>query len=186
MGDQEIVTAVASNNKRSSSSKTIKRRNGTNGSIGSKGPPKKRGRPSSCHPSQSCGPCSIWLQTGRDPRVAQQHVSLPMRHPGPNAEAMSAYVSLQGVYTCITLQHDSCVCDGCYRDFSRNVNLNNGVIPCWRKLLDDFDKHCIMCCTNNQCSCSRVEEWAPSTWHGSQSIEWWRTYFNHTLKCVLS
>ena len=54
------ASAVASKNKRSSSSKAVKRGsdtapNGSNGNNGSDGPPKKRGRPSTYHPSQSCG-----------------------------------------------------------------------------------------------------------------------------------
>ena len=41
-------------------------------------PPKKRGRPSMYLPSQPCGPCSVWLQSGRDVRLAQYHRSNPI------------------------------------------------------------------------------------------------------------
>ena len=52
--------------------------------------PKKRGRPSSYHPYSPCGLCSVWVQSGRNATVANNHLSNPMRHPGPEAEAMSA------------------------------------------------------------------------------------------------
>lgn len=68
-------------------------------------PPKKRGRPSSHHASNPCGPCTVWLQSGRNASVASHHLSSPMRHPGQDAEMMSAYVSISGVH--ITLESDS-------------------------------------------------------------------------------
>ena len=145
-------------------------------------PPKKRaGRPSNYHPYQPCGPCSIWLQTGRDSRLIQYHISSPMRHPGQNAESMCAYVSQPGFH--ISLQPDSCVCYGCDLDFSRNKRYH--VSPRWLKLRDDMyiQRHCILCCQSNSFQCAKIEEWGPSTWHADQSVEWWGRYFVHKGVC---
>ena len=139
-------------------------------------PPKKRGRPSLYHPSQPCGPCSVWLQSGRDVRLAQYHRSNPMRHPGHNAQAMSGYVTQPGVP--IVLQSDSCVCISCDLDFTRNKGTH--VHPRWVKTRDDVyarQKHCIMCCTGGSCPCTNVQEWGPSTWCSELSIEFWGRYF---------
>ena len=141
-------------------------------------PPKKRGRPSVNHPYQPCGPCSIWLQTGRDARLMQYHKSRAMTHPGKLAESMSAYVSQSGVR--ISLQPDSCVCNACDMDYLRNKN--SGEPPRRVKLRDDIcnQKHCILCCTmSTNCPCTRVQEWGPSTWYGDKSVEWWGEYFVH-------
>lgn len=141
-------------------------------------PPKKRGRPSANHPYQPCGPCSIWLQTGRDARLMQYHTSRAMKHPGKLAESMSAYVSQSGVR--VSLQPDSCVCNACDMDYLRNKN--SGGLPRWAKLRDDMynQKHCILCCTTStNCPCTRVQEWGPSMWHGDKSVQWWGEYFIH-------
>ena len=141
-------------------------------------PPKKRGRPSANHPYQPCGPCSIWLQTGRDARLMQYHTSRAMKHPGKLAESMSAYVSQSGVR--VSLQPDSCVCNACDMDYLRNKN--SGGLPRWAKLRDDIynQKHCILCCTTStNCPCTRVQEWGPSMWHGDKSVQWWGEYFVH-------
>ena len=155
-GGSSTTTSVDSSSRSSSSRrKPTKRANDTvnqsddHGSLDGK-PPTKRGRPSMYHTSLPCGPCSVWLQSGRDVRLAQYHRSTPMRHPGHNAQAMSAYVSQPGVH--IILQHDSCVCIGCDLDFSRNKC--NHVRPRWVKIRDDSyasEKHCILCCTVGTC-----------------------------------
>ena len=109
-GKPSTLNSVVSGSQRSSSKrKAIKRLiDRYHGDNLEDEPPKKRGRPSVNHPYQPCGPCSIWLHTGRDTRLMQYHTSRAMKHPGKLVESMSAYVSQSGVR--ISLQPDSCVC----------------------------------------------------------------------------
>ena len=122
----------------------------------------------------------MWLQTGKDDSLAIQHTSSPMRHPGDNAVAMSAYVSCQ--QNNINLQPDSCVCHGCEMDFLRNRN--NPITPRWLRLKNEVYtiKHCILCCKLDTCDCQHIQEWGPSEWCDG-SIEWWSQYL--TKVCVL-
>ena len=46
-------------------------------------------------------------------------------------------------------------------------------------------RHCILCCGDN-CHCTNIQDWGPSTWHGDQSVQRWGKYFvqKHVCKGV--
>ena len=46
------------------------------------------------HPEFSCGPCTLWVQTGCDPNLEGFHKSDVMRHAGNDADEMTAYMSV--------------------------------------------------------------------------------------------
>ena len=148
-------------------------------------PPKKRGRPSRFHPNEPCGPCTVWLQTGRDTQLTCHHISNPMRHPGNNAAEMSAYVSCQQYN--VHLEPSSCICHRCEMDFMRNKNNPSTCIPRWIRLTNEtynvIDKHCILCCEVDRCDCKRLHNWGPSEWYDGK-IEWWSQYFINKGWCT--
>ena len=147
-------------------------------------PQSKRGRMSKFH--EVCSPCSIWQQSGSDPNLQSYHKvsnKRNMRYPGNDSDAtkMSRYVSFENVS--IALLSDSCICDGCQRDFERNKN-NENSIPRWVKIKREFylrastrNKHCVLCCTiGEQCVCHLIDEWGPESWYQIDNIETWRKY----------
>ena len=93
---------------------------------------------------------------GQTPHTSKHY----MRHPISEREVteMSRYLGF-GQYS-ITLQIDSCICTGCYRDYARKSAENS--TPRWIKLEEEFYKsintyHCIICCSEEQqCECRLI------------------------------
>ena len=144
------ATVVSSTGSSSSKRKTTKRTiDGDNSDNLEREPPKKWGRPFAYHAYQPCGPCSIWLQTGRDVRLVHHHVSDRMGHPGKNAVDVGIRITTRS-------KPDSCVCKGCQLDFLHNKN-NHGC-PRWQRLRDDTytQRHRMLCCTTGtSCQCNK-------------------------------
>ena len=135
----------------------------------------KCGRPSKHHPADQCTPCQVWLQSGAQPELALFHTNV-IKHAGDDWEEMSKYNTI-GTVT-ITLNYDSCICKGCYRDFEKNHVSN--CIPRWYKLVIDNmgineNKHCMLCCEvlatrGGNCLC-KYQQWGSSSWHNDNTDE---------------
>jgi hypothetical protein len=130
------------------------------------------------------GECSLWIQSGSDIQVQHLHPTANMRHPGSESQNLSHYASYGGVQ--FQLQGDSCICEPCYRDFSRNSHNKENQIPRWYKVQREFYNsqqvvrhHCIFCCTSqSECHCFEIQDWGPDGWYGKDNPRTWRQYLS--------
>ena len=143
----------------------------------------KRGRTPIYHPDKMhCTPCMLWQQSGADPRLHQFHSSKEMRHAGSDATTIALYATYDGIK--FDLDFDSCICPPCHKDFKRNYQNRENVIPRWAKLRKEMletraAKHCVLCCTNREdgsCECQLITHWGPDQWNGMDSLESWRKF----------
>ena len=82
------------------------------------------------------------------------------------------------------LDFDSCICPPCHKDFKRNYQNRENVIPKWAKLRKEMlktraAKHCMLCCANGEdrsCECQLITHWGPDQWNGMDSLESWRKF----------
>ena len=123
----------------------------------------KRKRSSKYHPDRSyCLPCAIWKQSGSDPHLQEFHPVKISRHAGIEALSLSQYALFDNVD--FNLESNDCICDPCYRDYSRNKNNRENTIPRWAKLRNDFytsevrqAKYCTYCC-GSVCGCEHIHQ----------------------------
>ncbi|MCG8621707.1 MAG: hypothetical protein MJE68_06870, partial [Proteobacteria bacterium] len=94
---------------------------------------RKRKRSSKYHPDRSyCLPCAIWRQSGSDPHLHEFHPVENSRHAGLEALSLSLYASFDNVN--FNLESNDCICEPCHRDYTRNKNNRENIIPRWAKL----------------------------------------------------
>ena len=172
-------TSTTATNQTTSSNHTerLGKRNGSRGN-GDDEPTPKRGRKAKYH--KQCGDCSIWAQLGSYTNVKHLHPSTTMRHPGREAQNLTHYVTYGGYN--FSINEDSCICDPCYRDYTRNFHNRENNMPRWYKVCRDsaqqtVNKHCLLCCTSpSNCDCCEMAEWGPDAWYGNDDIVTWRKY----------
>ena len=123
--------------------------------------PKHR-RNSKYHPNKdTCSPCALLSQSGSDSRLRHFHPIENSRHAGTEALALSQYAMFDSVQ--FSLRSSDCICQPCYKDFMRNRNNSENVIPRWVKVKNEIsqqlhkNKHCIFCC-GSVCECERVTQ----------------------------
>lgn len=126
---------------------------------GDKRPPKKKGRPSGVTSGHTCTLCILWIESGSCDNLETYHHNYGgiMRHPQELYALFSIYASNNSNFSFI-IEPDSCVCNGCYRDFRRYCECSlpdrTNYIPQWLKLKQKQypvpvpAKHCFMCCQN--------------------------------------
>lgn len=115
-----------------------------------------------------------------DPHLQEFHPVEHSRHAGLEALSLSQYASFDNIN--FNLESNDCVCEPCYRDYSRNKNNRENTIPRWAKIRNDFykrqvqqTKHCIYCC-GSMCECEHIHQWGPDNWHGDDDIFTWKQY----------
>lgn len=166
-------TSTASNRHNVSIRSGVSGKRGSNRGNDDDEPAPKRGRRAKYH--KQCGECSLWIQSGSDIQVQHLHPTANMRHPGSESQNLSHYASYDGVQ--FQLQGDSCICEPCYRDFSRNSHNKENQIPRWYKVQREFYNsqqvvrhHCIFCCTSqSECHCFEIQDWGPDGWYGKDN-----------------
>ena len=159
-------------------SKHLKTNSGKeNCSFGEPEPPPKR-RCKVAVDKHSCGPCTVWIQTGSNPEQLRHHnMRSRIRHPGDKAFQFSLYLSCNNTYK-ISLRSDSCLCNACYIDCERATGK-----PRWLGLSKHFIlKHCILCCQGvSDCLCNTINEWGPEKWYDSDNeLQLWLDYFRNS------
>ena len=135
------------------------------------------------HPNtQTCSPCALWSQSGSDMRLQEFHPLKNSRHAGEEAHVLSQYASHAGIN--FNIEMGSCICLPCYKDYSRNSNKENNMMPRWAKVKQNYyisPKHCIYCC-GDVCGCESVSHWGPDNWYGEDSLISWKKYLSLTGK----
>ena len=129
-----------------------------------------------------CTPCMLWQQSGADPRLHQFHSSKEMRHAGSDATTIALYAAYDEVQ--FDLGFNSCICPPCHKDFKRNYQNRENVIPRWAKLRQEMletrgAKHCMLCCANREdgsCECQLITHWGADQWNRMDSLESWRKF----------
>ena len=142
----------------------------------------KRKRNSKFHPDRpACSPCVLWSQSGSDSRLRQFHPIDNSRHAGTEALALSRFATYDNIN--FILDSSDCVCQPCYKDFTRNRNNSENTVPRWAKIRHEVYnqiiniKHCIFCC-GSMCDCEQVIQWGPENWYGKDSISIWKQYLS--------
>ncbi len=99
-----------------------------------------------------------------------------MRHPTSLEQAakLSLYASTDTLS--VRVEENSCICQGCYRDFLRASDMS--VKPRWLRKKEEHyaSPHCVVCCERYQtptaetCLCNERprESWGPSNWLGTE------------------
>ena len=88
----------------------------------------KRRQSSKHYPDRSyCLPCAIWNQSGGDTHLQQFHPIDNSRHAGSEALSLSLYASFDNII--FDLGNNDCVCEPCYRDYTRNKHNRENIIP---------------------------------------------------------
>ena len=146
----------------------------------------KRKRNSKFHPNRSvCLPCALWSQSGSDRRLKHFHPIDNSRHAGIEALVLSQYAAFDSIQ--FSLESSDCVCQPCYKDFIRNRDNSENIVPRWAKIRNEVyeqlidNRHCIFCC-GSVCECEQVTQWGPENWYGNDSISVWKQFLSLTGK----
>ena len=109
-----------------------------------------------------------------------------MRHAANDHATISEYVCVGDIQ--IMLSYDSCICEGCYRDFKRHHGTR--MSPRWlRKKREYYSTPVsvvgtVFCCSNSNdmCTCNEIDRWGPSTWYGSDNddLNTWKKYLKES------
>ena len=149
------------------------------------GPPKKRGRPSRLKCDHVCGPCTLWLSSGSNDNLKQFHeCKSGIRHPGSDCNLFSVYAVSNTDFS-MEIKEDSCVCNSCFRDFYRfcQIKDKHSFVPRWFKFYQQEHglscKHCLLCCSEVPCSCSKIKHWGNDHWFETEGINFWCEYLSH-------
>ena len=179
-----IVSSLNNNNKQVPSGrvKKIKRSKNNSGKenclMGENAPPPKR-KCKAVDDRHTCGPCTVWIQTGSKPEQKRHHnMRSRIRHPGDKAFQFTLYLSCNSTYNNMSLRSDSCLCNACYIDCERATGK-----PRWLGLSKYYIfKHCILCCRGvSKCSCTSINEWGPEKWYdGDDEFQLWSDYFTNS------
>ena len=119
-----------------------------------------------------------WWHTS--PAVSSQW---QLRHAGSEALSLSLYASFDNIT--FDLGNNECVCEPCYRDYTRNEHNRENIIPRWAKIKHNYyaqqisnTKHCIYCC-GSVCECEHINQWGPDNWYGEDDISTWKLPVAH-------
>lgn len=152
-------------------------------------PPHKRGRPSLLS-NHTCGQCILFIASGSNESLSKYHkMNHRTRHPLDEYVAFMNYASTNAPFSVIA-EHMSCVCDACFRDFSRfkNLTLKNNFVPRWFKIKQEqvgqFKNHCVLCCDGNcTCACDTIQDWGPDRWWAKEGKPFWLNYLSFLNIC---
>ena len=118
--NQPLIAVNQSSQQQKSTTKQRKRGLNDNDDTNEASNPKRK-RSSKYHPDRSyCLPCALWKQSGSDPHLREFHPVEHSRHAGLEALSLSQYASFDNIN--FNLESNDCVCEPCYRDYSRNKN----------------------------------------------------------------
>ena len=170
----------------SSAEHSKKRPSGANGNSDSDNetPNPKRRRTSKYRPDRlSCLPCVLWRQSDSDTRLEKYHPINNSCHAGKTAKLLSEYASFDDVS--FNVESSDCVCEPCYKDYTRNRYNKENVTPRWAKIRTEVytqmeehtTKHCIYCC-GNMCECEQIQHWGSDQWHGNDTAQMWKRYLS--------
>ena len=111
------------------------------------------------HPDKDqCSPCVLWSQSGSDNKLKPFHPNENSRHAGTESLALSQYATFDNIHNLNNLRYSDCVCQPCYKDFTRNCNnVENTRVKVKNEVYkqENNRKHCIFCC-GTACECDQV------------------------------
>ena len=144
-------------------------------------PPKKKGRPGNVEYGHVCTPCVLWSDSGSVEKLRSYHTTKYMRHPQKEYTSFSVYASNTNEFS-FFIDPNSCICNGCFRDYVRYCNSDDKInyIPRWLKLkrqhCPSLAKHCFMCCKSQPCTCAQIQTWGSENWFMKEGIEFWKSF----------
>ena len=104
------------------------------------------------------------------------------------AKVFSKYLSKDGIQ--MTLSSDSCMCNACYKQCSRNADEDKippRWIKCHKKGLYPSQKHCAVCHYDgilfnpgDKTPCKDHDRWGPPDWCHGFSRQFWQKYFTYS------
>ena len=152
-------------------------------------PLSKKGR-RTLHSGESCVKCVVWLTLGANPETHSSHkIDKRAQHPQENAAQFSKYLSVNNKV--FSLRADSCMCNACYNDCKRNVEVKDKT-PRWvhaDNKSKQTDKDCCPICyfellqfspghrTPSKFSTTR---WGAQDWFKQLILNFWKKYFSFT------